>query len=118
MAEELPESIRAKMIKKIMKNLAKKEESKSIKLEDYVLSRLSDERARELLEKTKSLYPQAYPYVIALFYKLLEKRVVEELDGYTVYTVLQRLGIPVKPDLRIRFVKHGKEVDFKEYVSG
>ncbi|RLG84064.1 MAG: hypothetical protein DRO40_02545 [Thermoprotei archaeon] len=124
MAEELPESLRAKLLKKLWKETLKrareakdKEEQKSIDTEKLVWSKLSDERAKELLEKTKSLYPEAYPYVIRILGALLVKGAVSELDGITVYGILQRLGIPVRPDLRIRFVKRGKEVDFKEYMG-
>jgi len=92
-------------------------ESRPLDVEKLVWSKLSDDRAVELLTKAKSLYPEAYPYVIQVFYELLNRGLVKELDGYTVYAVLQRLGIPVKPDIRIKFVKHGKEVSMKEYLQ-
>ncbi len=120
MSEELPETIKAKMMKKLMERLSKKSLEKSIQYEnpeEIVWNKLVDEKARELMRKAKILYPKAYPYVIDIFYRLLKQGVVKEFDGYTTYVLLHRIGVPVKPDLRIKFVKHGKEVDFKEYVG-
>ncbi len=120
MAEELPESIKAKVMKKLMERIQRKAVEESIKYEDpekIVWGRLADDRARELMGKVKTLYPKAYPYVIDVFYRLLKQGVAREFDGYTTYALLRRLGVPVKPDLRIRFVKRGREVDFKEYVG-
>ena len=120
MSEELPEKIKAKMLKKLMDRLSKKSLEKGTQYENpekIVWSRLADDKAKELMRKAKLLYPKAYPYVIDIFYRLLKQGVVNEFDGYTTYVLLHRIGVPVKPDLRIKFVKHGKEVDFKEYIG-
>ncbi len=118
MAEELPESLKAKLLKKYMRELAKKPREKTVvDIERIVWSKLGDEKAVELMEKAKNLYPQLYPLAIRVFYELLRRGVVREFDGYTTLVLLHRLGIPVKPDLRIKFVKKGREVSFKEYME-
>ena len=120
MSDELPEHLRMKLMKRIMSQASKKVTEKpeqSIDPERIVWERLSDERAKELMHKAKTLYPHRYPIVIQVFYTLLQQGKIKEFDGYTTLTLLHRLGIPVKPDLRIRFVKHGKEVDMKDYLS-
>lgn len=120
-SEELPETIKAKMLKKLMEKLSKRSLEKSIEYENpekIVWTKLADDKAKELMHKAKQLYPRAYPYVIDIFYRLLKQGVIKEFDGYTTYVLLHRIGVPVKPDLRIKFIKHGKEVDFKEYIGG
>jgi len=118
-SDELPEYLKLKILKKWMSE-AKHTTTNSQQQADpekLVWSKLSDDRAVELLSKVKELYPEAYPTVIRVFYELLSRGLVSELDGYTVYSVLQKLGIPVKPEVRIKFVKHGKEVSMKEYLE-
>ncbi len=120
MSDELPEHLKAKLLKRIMEKAMRESMKKSRAIEDpeeVVWSRLSDEKARELMGKVKRLHPHAYPYVIDIFYRLIKQGAVKELDGYTTYILLHRIGVPVKPDLRIKFVKHGKEVSFKDYVG-
>ncbi len=121
MSDELPEYLKRKLLKKWMsKSLKKSGESTQNIGEDpekIVWSKLVDERAREFMYKVKKLYPDKYSLVIQVFYELLKRKIVTEYDGYTTLTILHRLGIPIKPDLKIKFVKHGKEVDMKEYLE-
>lgn len=123
MAEELPDELKLRLMKKFMKKIGgevskkSEEEGEHVDLERLVWSRLGDEKAEELLRKTRNLYPEAYGHVISLLAYMIQSGSLDVLDGYTVYTILQRLGIPVKPDIKIKFVKKGREVDFKEYVE-
>ncbi|OYT40945.1 MAG: hypothetical protein B6U89_00495 [Desulfurococcales archaeon ex4484_58] len=118
MAEELPESLKMKLLKKWMSEQRRvKEKESSVDPEKIVWEKLVDDRARELMSKAKHLYPDRYRYVIDILYRLIIEGSIKELDGYTTLLILHRLGVPVKPDLKIKFVKRGKEVDFKEYVE-
>lgn len=121
-SNEIPDEIKLKIMSKWLsrvessKNSVEKNTDRKA-IESYVWSKLSDDRAVEFLEKTKSLYPSHYPQVIEIFYHLLSKGIVKELDGYTVLMILRKLGLEIKPDIRVRFVKDGKEVDLKEYLK-
>ncbi len=120
MAEELPEELRRKLMRKWMRRLGKQGEEKrdvAENPEEIVWSRLSDEKARELFRKAKILYPARYRAAVRALAEAVKKGLLGEIDGYTALVLLHRLGMPVKPDLRIRFVKHGKEVSFKDYVG-
>ncbi len=121
MAEELPEELRRKLLRKWMSSVAKKPvEEKAAEKRDpekIVWSALSDDRARELFRKARMLYPERYRAVIPALARAIEQGMIREIDGYTALVLLHRLGMPVRPDLRIRFVKRGKEVDFKEYMG-
>ncbi|ADI31662.1 hypothetical protein [Staphylothermus hellenicus] len=123
MAEELPDYLKMKLMKKIMSKAMKSSEEKKkagkekTDPEKIVWEKLRDERARELMYKAKTLYPDRYPLVIQVLHTLIHQGKIKELDGYTTLLLLHRLGVPVKPDLKIRFVKHGKEVDMKEYLE-
>lgn len=120
--EDLPESVLMEKMKKYMKMIAhqQQKEQKQIPSEDpekVVLSKASDEKAAELLKKLKLLYPEVYRVIIPELYRLLQTGVLKELDGLTVYSIIRRLGLDIKPDIKIKFVKHGKEVEFKEYIG-
>jgi hypothetical protein len=122
MSEELPDYLKMKLMRKFMSKIAaeRKREEKPLEEEDpekIVWGKLADERARELMYKAKKLYPDKYPLAIQVFYLLLRDGKVKEFDGYTTLLLLHRLEIPVKPELRIKFVKHGKEVDMSEYLG-
>ncbi len=123
MSEELPEELKRKLMEKFMKKIreVKRAEEKAeehvVDPEKVVWDHLSDDKARELMLKAKRLYPNEYPYVVRVFYELLRRGDVKEFDGYTTLLILHRLGIPVKPSIRLKFVKHGKEVSFKEYAE-
>ncbi|MET1159818.1 MAG: hypothetical protein ABWW65_02545 [Thermoprotei archaeon] len=121
MSDELPDYIKLKMLKKLISSFrtagTRNEKSVEADPEKVVWSKLADEKARELMEKARTLYPDRYNYAVMVFYELLRSGSVKEFDGYTTLLLLHRLGIPVKPDLRIRFVKKGKEVDMKEYLE-
>lgn len=120
MSDELPEELMLKKMKKYLSTVARKPSESVEQREDpekVVLSHASDDRAVELLEKTKLLYPEVYKALVVELYKLIKQGALKELDGLTVYSIIRQLGLNVKPELRLKFVKHGKEVDFKDYVS-
>lgn len=123
MSEELPENLRKKLLEKYMRRIVESQKKivekgvESVDPEKVVWSRLADEKARELMYKAKKLYPQLYPYAVKVFYELIRTGKVSEFDGYLTLLLLNRLGIPVKPDIRLKFVKHGKEVSFREYAE-
>lgn len=124
LSEDLPDSLKLKILKKWISesgksSAAKESSSKStVDLERIVYSKIVDDRGLELIKKVKQLYPEIYPTVLTILHDLINKGVVNELDGYTLYVLFNKyLNIPVKPDIRIRFVKHGKEVDLKEYLE-
>lgn len=123
LSEDLPESLKKRILKKWISNSKRIDESnkssiEAVNIEKIIYDKLIDERAVELLNKVKILYPDKYPVVLKILYELINKKVISELDGYTVYIILNNyLNIPVKPDIRIKFIKRGKEVDLKEYLE-
>lgn len=118
MSDEIPESLKLKLYKKYLESVGKKkDDSRSESPEETVLRSLADDRARELMEKLKAFYPSVYQALIGEFYRMLKEGVLREIDGLTVYSIIKTLGLDIKPDLKIKFVKHGKEVDFDEYVK-
>ncbi|MGC9181182.1 hypothetical protein [Thermogladius sp.] len=120
MDDTLPEELRLKMLKRLISAQSQKKEERDaqpVDPERAVYSKLSDDRALELVEKTKQLYPREYPAVVSVLYEMLKRGIVDKLDGLTVLAVLRRLGLDVRPELRIKFVKQGREVDFEDYVK-
>ena len=85
---------------------------------DIVLEHVVDERARELLRQAEEQYPEATNYAISVVAELIKQGVIKEIDGELMLALLNRLGVPVRPEVRIRFVKRGgKEVSLKEYLE-
>jgi len=118
-AEELPEHLRIKILKKMISKSMDKRSSPSdeVDIEKIVWDKLVDDKARELMGKARSLYPDKYMFVLRVFYELIRNNSVKEFDGYTTLVLLHRLGVPVKPDMRIKFIKDGREVDMREYLD-
>lgn len=121
MAEELPPSIKMKLYSKYLKMLKAKEEKveeKPRSPKEIVLEAIIDSRARELLEQAEELYPEATSYAVSVIAELIRQGVIKEIDGELMLALLNRLGVPIKPELRIRFIKRGgKEVSLKEYLE-
>lgn len=121
MAEELPPSIKMKLYSKYLKMLKAKEakvEEKTRSPKEIVLEAIIDSRARELLEQAEKLYPEATSYAVSVIAELIRQGVIKEINGELMLALLNRLGVPIKPELRIRFVKRGgKEVSLKEYLE-
>ncbi len=119
MTEELPPSLRMKLYAKYLKMAKKKEEEKQPKSpKDIVLEKIVDDRALEILKLAEEQYPEATNYAISVIAELVKQGVITEIDGETMLVLLNRLGVPVRPEIRIRFVKRGgKEVSLKEYLS-
>ncbi|QOR95162.1 hypothetical protein IMZ38_06140 [Thermosphaera chiliense] len=113
-----------KLYKKYLAKLANKNENsvsakESVREdpEKVVQSKLSDERAEEIMEKIKIKYPEIYDLLVKELYRAIKQGVVSELDGLTLLSIAHSIGLDIRPDLRIRFVKNGKEVDMKEYLG-
>ncbi|MEM0377760.1 MAG: hypothetical protein QXP68_01010 [Thermosphaera sp.] len=123
MSEDLPVELRLKLYRKYLTKLGSKGEDTVKKEEDKedpekkVWSALSDERAQEIMSKIKMKYPEVYDLLIRELYKAIRQGVIEKLDGLTLLSIARGIGLDIKPDLRIKFVKNGKEVDMKEYLS-
>jgi len=123
-SDDLPVELKMKLYKKYLAKLANKSENtaspKESVVEDpekFVQSRLSDERAEEIMMKIKIKYPEIYDLLVKELYRAIKQGIVNELDGLTLLSIAQSIGLDVRPDLRIRFVKNGKEVDMKEYLG-
>lgn len=119
MSDELPDSIKLKLYKKVISQVVSRQENRVSQedLEKVVYSRLSDERAVELMDKLKSRYPDVHRALVDELYKAIKRGLISHIDGFTLYSIMSGLGLDIKPEIRIRFVKHGKEVDLKDYLS-
>ncbi|MEM2171310.1 MAG: hypothetical protein QXU03_06125 [Desulfurococcaceae archaeon] len=120
MSDELPDTIRFKLYKKVLSHVImhqKQQDSQQEDPEKLVYSKLLDDRAVELLEKLKLKYPDVYKVLVNELYRAIRSGLVSGIDGYTVQGIINALGLNVRPELRIKFVKHGKEVDLKDYLG-
>lgn len=120
MSDELPEYLKLKVYKKLLSQVTQSKESPQALREDpetLVHSKLTDDRAVELMEKLKAKYPEVYRVLVNELYKAIKSGALTSIDGYTLYTIFNSLGLDIKPEIRLKFVKHGKEVDVKDYLG-
>ena len=115
MSEEIPEHLKLKIYRKLMTQISQQKQQTEDP-EKIVYSKLADEKAVELMNKLKTKYPDVYRTLVNEVYRAIKNNVISEIDGYTLYQLFQTLGLDIKPDLRIKFIKHGKEVDLKDYL--
>ncbi|MCC6034843.1 MAG: hypothetical protein LM567_05070 [Desulfurococcaceae archaeon] len=120
MSEELPDTLKLKLLKRAFHQVLKEREKPTEHFaedpEKHVYA-MSDEKAVELLGKIKLKYPEIYGVFIRELYKALKSGKISSISGMLIYDVINTLNLDVKPDIRIKFVKHGKEVDLKEYID-
>lgn len=121
--EELPPTLKMKLYGKMLRRLSeiRKEEKKQVEKispRKIVEQVLVDERAREFLERAYREYPDATEYAVNIIAELVKKGYIKGIDGVLMLQLLNRLGVPIRPEMKIRFVKRGgKEVDLKEYLE-
>jgi lysine/ornithine N-monooxygenase len=120
LSEELPDTLKLKLLKRAFHQVLKEREKPTEHFaedpEKHVYA-MSDEKAVELLGKIKLKYPEIYGVLIRELYKALKSGKISSISGMLIYDVINTLNLDVKPDIRIKFVKHGKEVDLKEYID-
>ncbi|MFZ8782506.1 MAG: hypothetical protein ACO2OR_00755 [Desulfurococcaceae archaeon] len=58
-----------------------------------------------------------YVVLVRELYEALKSGRVNRVDDILVYSIIRMFNLDVKPDVKIKFVKHGSEVDLKEYLE-
>ncbi len=122
--EDLPPTLKMKLYSKILRRISeakreeelrKKEQENPRKIVEQVLA---DSKAREFLDRAFREYPEAAEYAVSVIAQLVKRGIIKEIDGVLMLELLNRLGVPIRPEMKIRFVKRGgKEVDLKEYLE-
>lgn len=100
-----------------MKNQKRDEHESRENPENVVFSKLVDDRAVELLNKPRLKYPEVYRVLVNELYKAIKNGLLNSIDGTGIYGIIKILGLDIEPDIRLRFIKRGKEVDLKDYLS-
>ncbi|MEM0031251.1 MAG: hypothetical protein QXV54_05040 [Desulfurococcaceae archaeon] len=117
-SDELPDSIKLKLYRKlVLKAISSKDQQKEENPEKIVYSKLADDKAVELMNKLKIKYPEIYRTIIDELYKAIKNNVISSIDGYTLYELFNALGLDIRPDVKIKIVKHGKEVDLTTHLK-
>ncbi|MEM1639100.1 MAG: hypothetical protein QXJ69_03365 [Desulfurococcaceae archaeon] len=117
-SDELPDSIKLKLYRKLVfKAISSKDQQKEENPEKIVYSKLADDKAVELMNKLKTKYPEIYRTIIDELYKAIKNNVISSIDGYTLYELFNALGLDIRPDVKIKIVKHGKEVDLTTHLK-
>jgi len=120
LSEELPDTLKLKLLKRafhqVLKGRERPLETLDVNLEKYVYAK-SDEKAVELLGKIKLKYPEIHDELIRELYNALKSGKISSINGTLIYNITNMLNLDVKPDIRIKFIKHGKEVDLKDYLD-
>ena len=122
--EDLPPTLKMKLYSRILRKISeakreeelrKKEQESPRKIVEQVLA---DSKAREFLDRAFREYPEAAEYAVSVIAQLVKRGIIKEIDGVLMLELLNRLGVPIRPEMKIRFVKRGgKEVDLKEYLE-
>ncbi len=122
--EELPPTLKMKLYSRILRKLSEAQKEREVQKQQQVSPRkiveqvLVDEKAKEFLERAYREYPDAADYAVSVIAELVRKGYIKEIDGVLMLQLLNRLGVPIRPEMKIRFVKRGgKEVSLKEYLE-
>ncbi len=120
MSEDLPDTLKLKLMKRIMNKAAREWEKTtghSIEDPEQLVRANSDEKALELLDKIKLKYPEIYSVLISELYRAIKSGKIASMSGALVYNIITMLNLDVKPDIKIKFVKRGREVGLRDYIE-
>ena len=67
------------------------------------------ERAEEIIDKAYTYYGDTAISIFKRIIQLHEKGVIRELYDYELYQILQKLGLRVPIETKVRIVRHGRE---------
>lgn len=115
-SDELPDYIKLKLYKKLVSRATNTKEQQEENPEKIVYSKLADDKAVELMNKLKAKYPEIHKTLIEELYKAIKNNIISIIDGYTIYELFNALGLDIRPDIRIKIVKHGKEKDLTTHL--
>lgn len=121
MLEDLPLELKRKLLKKqreIIEEYFKRQKNRELKRKpkEIVLSVL-DEKAKEVFAEAEKQYPGVMDYITEVLAKYIIEKSVKSIDAYELYNLLLALGLEVRLPLKIKFVRHGKELSVEEYVK-
>jgi hypothetical protein len=74
-------------------------------------------RTDEIIRKALDLYGDDALKVFREIVRLYERGSIRELMDYELYQILERLGLHVPLETRIRIVKHGTESSISDILS-
>jgi len=74
-------------------------------------------RAEEIINKALDIYGDNALKVFREIVRLYERGSIRELMDYELYQILERLGLHVPLETRIRIVKHGSESSISDILS-
>jgi len=74
-------------------------------------------RADEIIRKAVELYGEDAVRVFREIVRLHERGSIRELMDYELYQILERVGLHVPLETRIRIVKHGSESSISDILS-
>jgi len=75
-------------------------------------------KAKEILEHAMRQYPSVAKYVVGELARLvLNGRIKEPLNGYTIFHIFQELGYPVRLPTRIVVKRKGETKDLASYLK-
>lgn len=67
------------------------------------------ERAEEIIDKAYTYYGDTAISIFKRIIQLHEEGVIRELYDYELYQILQKLGLRIPIETKVRIVRHGRE---------
>jgi len=111
--------IKLKKMKELQKLLTKSQIKEKKEVDDITLikSKLTG-RGLEVLEAALSQYPEMTREVIKYLAELYRKGIInEEISGEELYTLFYDLGMPIRLETSITYLKDGKRISISEKLK-
>ena len=104
-----------KMASRLYQEEKPKEPEKPVNVFEKIRPYLVD-RADEVLDSAKEQYPEEAEIVAKKLLTLIEQGILDKIDGPSLYNLLRNLGLRVKIDTRVMYVKRGESKDLSELI--
>lgn len=122
MSDSELEAIKRRKLRELQKKVAQEQKGKEgdknpLVDSDKVLNRVFGYRAWEVFNTASAQYPEEMSEIKAALVKMADSGELTEIDGERLYVFLRNLGLRVRLETEIKFVKKGETKSLSEKLE-
>ncbi len=122
MSDSELEAIKRRKLRELQKKVAQEQKGKegdrkALVDSDKVLNKVFGYRAWEVFNAASAQYPEETSEIKAALVKMADSGELTEIDGERLYVFLRNLGLRVRLETEIKFVKKGETKSLSEKLE-
>jgi programmed cell death protein 5 len=122
MSDSELEAIKRRKLRELQKKVAQEQkgkegDKKALVDSDKILNKVFGYRAWEVFNAASAQYPEEISEIKAALVKMADSGELTEIDGERLYVFLRNLGLRVRLETEIKFVKKGETKSLSEKLE-